>query len=69
MNQEITLDDLKNLYKDTNDYTIGQMIKLWEKGHRDIAMDVIRFDYDKVRMNETIVKFFQNFEETEDIFS
>lgn len=45
-----------------------KMIAHWKKGHKDIALDVLYRDYDKVRTNKRIVNFFKRYEETKDIF-
>jgi hypothetical protein len=66
--KHLTLDDLVKLNEEENDFIINRMITYWKKGHKDIALDVIHHDYDKVRMNKQIVNFFKRYEETKDIF-
>lgn len=66
--KHLTLDDLVKLNEEENDFIINRMIAHWKKGHKDIALDVIYRDYDKVRMNKRIVNFFKRYEETKDIF-
>ena len=66
--KHLTLDDLVKLNEDENDFIINRMITHWKKGHKDIALDVIHHDYDKVRMNKQIVKFFKQYDETKDAF-
>ena len=44
------------------------MIIYWERGRKDIALDVINCDYDKVRSIKQIANFFKQFEETYKLF-
>lgn len=70
--KNLTLDDLKQFKEGHDDAAIdliiGRMIIYWERGHKDIALDVINCDYDKVRSIKQIANFFKQFEETYKLF-
>lgn len=70
--KNLTLDDLKQFKEGHDDAAIdliiGRMIIYWERGHKDIALDVINCDYDKVRSIKPIANFFKQFEETYKLF-
>ena len=70
--KNLTLDDLKQFKEDhddaATDLIIGRMIIYWERGRKDIALDVINCDYDKVRSIKPIANFFKQFEETYKLF-
>lgn len=57
--KHLTLDDLVKPNEEENDFIINRMITHWKKGHKDIALDVIHHDYDKVRMNKQIVSHYR----------